>query len=1055
MPVTPHAIRKLPVHRSRARAARWLVFFLSVRVAAFDPSTLSPAGCHPDGISYWGGVMFANALHHGGEWLAFSGFDWGSYTNYWNNPQFDAHGYPRYLTNGLSLRTIPYGVNNDENQDVVTGQFVLEWDGAADIRYGGSYLTAKSSGPATGVLTNGRRVYQASQPFSLQVVQIQTSHPLSSIKLWLPDPADPQNRSLTNRTWHPLFLDRVRDRDWGVIRMMNMQDANANPQRDWSDRRPPAHIFMTGELHPRSPGGGSDGDRSTGIAFEQMVDLCNTTSNDLWVCVPHLATPEFVTNLARLIRFGSDGVMPYTGVVADPVYPPLSPGRRVFVEYSNEIWNNGYSFPQGNWAQEEADALGISRARFNARKFCDTWRVFQEVFGGTQRLVRVAATFTAVQDYTAQFLDEIKVHGAGLSPAVEPDVVGVTTYFGNGIQDWVHERSIGQAGTSDPWFYTTAMFTNPPRPVSLPPTDPYWSSAALERHIDEAFVEWKRRLLAGDAAEGGGPDAVGLGGGFDRWMTELARTNFSTPKPLIAYEGGPSIYTDYLDGVAPEDDGITDFMRAMNQRAPMMEVYRMHLEVARSKGLWMHMPFTLTGPWGKYGQWGHLAYSSQVPADAPKYQFMLDWFDEVATQRHVDRVSGSAPSFTTPPDLPPAEARFAFDYTINTGGGDGVPRLDVIGSLLTSGLSLDYDTNLPDRIRIHGTPAEPGFNYIMLRVVDRDGDPSWQTFTLPVVGGSGTVIESSFAGADVSFHLPWTNVLVRGHRINFSGWTNGAGAMPFAGDDGLYFTVSAPTDGSTATLAGAIQDQEYLAFRINAPSNYVINLAGALCRFGMRRLDWNASREFAIMTSAEGFTAGAALFTSDYYEADVNDFTHSFHLPSSAAYRAISGPFEMRIYGFSGQYDQKPAGLIDFKLTAATPYPVVPAAVDADGDGLSDAWEVLHFGSTQAVSGASSEDTDGDGASNYMEYLAGTDPTNHLSSFSFRPASLPGGTGFGIAWSSVSGAVYGLETTGDLLSSGPWSVVAAGLVATPPVNVYTVLPPFEARSYRVVLESLP
>jgi hypothetical protein len=52
--------------------------------------------------------------------------------------------------------------------------------------------------------------------------------------------------------------------------------------------------------------------------------------------------------------------------------------------------------------------------------------------------------------------------------------------------------------------------------------------------------------------------------------------------------------------------------------------------------------------------------------------------------------------------------------------------------------------------------------------------------------------------------------------------------------------------------------------------------------------------------------------------------------------------------------------------------------VDADGNGLPDAWEVHHFG-------ASGIDEDGHGDADSMdnrsEYVAGTDPTNALSTF--------------------------------------------------------------------------
>jgi hypothetical protein len=53
-------------------------------------------------------------------------------------------------------------------------------------------------------------------------------------------------------------------------------------------------------------------------------------------------------------------------------------------------------------------------------------------------------------------------------------------------------------------------------------------------------------------------------------------------------------------------------------------------------------------------------------------------------------------------------------------------------------------------------------------------------------------------------------------------------------------------------------------------------------------------------------------------------------------------------------------------------------AVDSDGDGLPDFWELRHF--THAIHGVGGDDADGDGLTNREEYLADTDPTNSLSS---------------------------------------------------------------------------
>jgi len=1030
------------------------IILLAFTAFAFDPESLPEVGCHPDGISYWGSVMFANGMHHASRWMKVSN-NWGTAIAHWNQPGFDTNGYPTAMIPGNTYRCIVYGLHNPVNEDVVTGRFVLTWKGDADIRFSGSFVGADSNCGSTGRAVDGRRAYNLTSfgSSSLMIYDINVANPPNEIKLWLPDPADPNNKALEGHFWHPLFLARVEDADWGVIRMMNVLSINANPQQDWSDRRPPSHAFMTGVLNPRPPADGFSGERSSGMAFEPMVDLCNRTTNDLWVCVPHMATDDFVTKLARLIRYGSDGDQPYTNTVAEPVHPPLSTKRRVYVEYSNEIWSNGNSFPQGNWAQDQAGLLGLpGKAEFNARRFCQIWDIFRQVFGGTNRLVRVAAVWTANESYTRSMMTEMASYCTNFAPRSEPDVVACTTYFGNGIQDWAHQKAQDQAGTADPWFYTGAYSNG--RPVSVSSSDPYWSGADIERHIDEAFDEWMHRLLSGDAREGGGPDAVGVGGGFAPWLHELSQTNFSNPKPIVAYEGGPSIYTDYMDMGGSFDDGITTFMNAMNRRPRVRDVYAAHLNMAKSKGLWMHMPFTLCSAWGKYGQWGHLEYSSQDPADAPKYRFMLDWIDEASALRHVDMPAGTVPEFNTAHHLPLAIVGKAYAADVVVSGGDGSNTLEVVGTCLTDGLSVSAVPGSTNRMRIAGVATGAGTSYAYLRVTDSDGDPAWRTFIVQAVGGPGTVVEPDFSGTNPAKNLPWTNAHVVATRVTYSGWNKGSGILVRDGDNAIVYGVNAPSDESLSTLALAIADEEYLEITVAAPGGYILDLGGAELSFTIRRIDYHAPRRYALMTSVGGFTDGNQLFSSPR-SGSTADQQFSLSLPDTAAYQAISGPFAIRIYGFSGQWGGHRTSLIQFKLTADTPYFVRRVIVDNDGDGMDDNWEVTHFGSTNAVAGGPAEDFDGDGMTNEAESLAGTDPSLPGSCLRLQSAGWLDGDLYRIDWQSVSGAVYRIDTRGSLVIDPPWALIANGIDASPPVNSFTTTVSSAQSFFRVVLESAP
>ena len=914
-------------------------------VAALDPTTLPAVIYHPSGISYWDTPYFANAMLNGGGWMVFQPGQWGNRIATWNVPEFDANGYPQEMMPGLRYRFIPFGLHTDTGNRpahwpkrgrAAQGKVVLTWQGEADIRLagGGTYLAGESSGASTGLLLNGRRTYLfegQSQLQWMEVWDIAGGTPLNDIRIWLADPADPTNATLEGQLFHPTFLARLREADWGAIRYMNWSNTNGNPERDWSDRRKPSHAFMTGALNPRAPSSTSSGPRDSGIAWELCVALSNESNLDLWINVPHLATDDYVRNLARLIRFGSDGDLPYTAPVADPVWPPLAAGRRVYIEYSNEIWSSGASFPQGDWAQEQAAAMGISKPRFNARRFCEVFSIFQDVYGGSDDLIRVAAVFTANNSYNQAFLQEMAAYGPTLTPAVEPDVIAVTTYFGNGIQDYAHERAIAEAGGNDPWFYTGATFHaggGNMHPVSVPVSDVYWSSDALERHLNETFAEWEYRMLAGDTREGAGPDAVGIGGGFGHDIRQLALNAFSSPKPIIAYEGGPSLYTDDYDWGDSRDDGVTVFMEALNRHPRFREVYRIHLNMAKARGLWSHSMFTDSGQWGKYGQWGHLEYIEQPNADAPKYQFLLDWMNEQSSIRHVDMPQGASPSFATAHQLPVAVYGVAYEAPIMTTGGDGGRSLEVIGASLRAGLS--FTPGVAGSGTIAGLPQEAGRSFAYLRVLDADGDPEWRTFTIRTVGGPDTLLEVRFDGTNISSQTPWTETYIHVSDALYSGLIRGSGTLAAAGNNAFVWTQIMPAVENDSTLEVAIADEEYLAFTIGPAAGKVMDLAGHEMRFSIRRLSFHAPRRYAVLTSVDGFAAARAIFTTARSGGEA-DLEYRFTLPDADVYDGLTIPVEFRIYGFSGQYAGHATSLIELRLDGA---------IRDQQSGLAASWKV-------------------------------------------------------------------------------------------------------------------
>lgn len=91
--------------------------------------------------------------------------------------------------------------------------------------------------------------------------------------------------------------------------------------------------------------------------------------------------------------------------------------------------------------------------------------------------------------------------------------------------------------------------------------------------------------------------------------------------------------------------------------------------------------------------------------------------------------------------------------------------------------------------------------------------------------------------------------------------------------------------------------------------------------------------------------------------------------------------------------------------------------VDTDGDNMPDGWEEYYF---TGLAQSSEDDFDGDGMTNYQEYLAGTVPTDANSIFKVEEVVFNGGTA-GLKWHAAGGTAYHVLASADLVT---WSEVA-------------------------------
>jgi hypothetical protein len=95
---------------------------------------------------------------------------------------------------------------------------------------------------------------------------------------------------------------------------------------------------------------------------------------------------------------------------------------------------------------------------------------------------------------------------------------------------------------------------------------------------------------------------------------------------------------------------------------------------------------------------------------------------------------------------------------------------------------------------------------------------------------------------------------------------------------------------------------------------------------------------------------------------------------------------------------------IEFSMTR-------PLYEDSSGHGLPDAFKTFYFGNTNIMG---NQDTDGDGARDNNEVLAGTDPSNSQSVLALEDILVTAETNISLRWQSIPGKSYNVQNAPDL-----------------------------------------
>ncbi|HIK16591.1 MAG TPA: hypothetical protein IGS53_15095, partial [Leptolyngbyaceae cyanobacterium M33_DOE_097] len=451
----------------------------------------------------------------------------------------------KWTTSALKLRPDGYPASLEPGQlgeaIVLTtgdfapdGKYTVFYEGEGEIRVkssGKEFLSTKSSQPGRMEVdfTNGGMWFQ--------ILKTNPNNPIRNVRIVMPGAENTYQKDPFN----PVFLDRLSK--FKVIRYMDWGETNHSNIKEWSDRT---------TLNSLSQG------TKKGVALEHMIDLSNRLKADPWLTIPHQASDDFVRKYATMVR------------------DRLDPNLKVYVEYSNEVWNT--IFAQHTYAKDKGLQLKLSNDPFQAamryysQRSVEVFKIFEEVFGGTDRLERVLAAQSAstwTQEQVLTWKDAYK----------NTDNLSTAPYFQGDLND----------------------VNKVDRTLNL----------TVKQAIDILLEDVRTRKA--------------------QQISNSSKLAQQYGVDLVAYEGGQHLVSAYFPQA--KQDAVTNFFTEVNRSPLMKDVYTEYLNTWKSNGGGLFVNFSSVTAPSKWGWWGALEYQDQDISTAPKFQALMEFIDKNPTNQ--------------------------------------------------------------------------------------------------------------------------------------------------------------------------------------------------------------------------------------------------------------------------------------------------------------------------------------------------------------------------------------------------------------------------------------
>jgi hypothetical protein len=443
---------------------------------------------------------------------------WGKTDQPWvHEVKTDALGWPTEDAGVIALVDTP-GIG---------GSYQLSFDGKADVR-GHSKIKIENAKFDAATKRSTAEVIVPVDETQIFLSFTNTDGGVRNVKLMRPGTTEKD-------TFNQAFLEKLAP--FSTLRFMDVLSTNNNPTKTWAERTTPQHSSQT---------------RPQGAALEYVVELANVSEKDLWVNVPDQADDDYVRRMATLFKEG------------------LKKNQKVYVEWSNEVWN--WQFQQAGRNLEAAKLEGKAPnsplafdkdtnegywgMRRIAKRSAEVGQIFRDVFGDKD--------FSRVRPVYATQVGYEEVYKQGLAFLEHQYKQPNTVLY-------------GLAGA--PYFQVSEELNK-----------------KKDLTVDEIFAgipaDMKHNL-----------DFAATLGSFARYYG----------LKHLAYEGGQHLQDHF-------DVGNADAKVAANRDPRMGEAVEKYLDGWNALGGDLFMYFTLSSGYGKWGSWGLV---EDINKTSPKYDAAL------------------------------------------------------------------------------------------------------------------------------------------------------------------------------------------------------------------------------------------------------------------------------------------------------------------------------------------------------------------------------------------------------------------------------------------------